>query len=1175
MSDLFVGLENVYDFKTFLQQVYGFCGGSGMTELLPDKDKEGWDAVDRWGNVKGFTQAVNGKNRDFYSKIRSNISDNWVYYEDLVKIVKRVLSDNDKSLDAIAIGNFIDIIKCFEDGFSELNSASVSESDSDISNRLSSAGKIAEVDSLLREGLSQIALKMSEPISTEEERKLKILQEQAFLAAYHLGFSYFVLHGLLPEMPCITSAILQKMVNEKLILSFRQWTSEEPPHSFKVLPILNRLNICSIHNIRTGQDKPVHITRPCLYAVLTSTLSGDNNDRLMDVLLRKNYQFEDNDRLIEYFISQAQNESNKDRLEWRELSRCVSIGSDKYFNISLGHNIAATANESEAIDCLYRTLDNLSRSSLSIHQYLIDQTCLTLSGLLNSFSSHGYYQRGTNNTEVIDLRRNQLLNCVNLLLEQRCSSPGYLFALIEKDANGNDLVDGLDKQVVHGIVLRYFEFFDSTKGLSTIGYQYLEWCSRNKTIFPQKLVTELICFDLPLWEYFFRRNRIIFSTTLFNNIFSKFRIVPTDNADPIFSIPAIERDRNLLQNTRKVFFLFSNKSSWTSSGLYGFFISGGINIPEYYECIAKMVIYILNNPASFRDNGNEHNFSKFVKYILDKTTNRSWLYQYSAFRNFDRWDSVITNNQSVLEHIKNQHKKLYINQLLPPNPTGSFGSNVPSTRSLEERISLFNQLRTSISNRNRILSKLLNQIIREWNDYSPSDKEKGANFARVWIQHTDPNIFGLALKILDKFEDTSDIRLQRLKTLAENGHSKERLSIDSIKELLTPEITRQLLQNTDCLTQEYWQRKLIDLLLSKENMKAYLRAPASFPTINDLMSSLCNHFSDLPELLQIDLIYSLREVPELLKKIDFCLLSFEDPQCEDGKKPINVCFALWRFYHEIEGGKNIRLGSLSMKDITLDILYVCFSAFLTSNQEVKNNFGEKWNNTVYHIAYNTREHPLLSANICAFAAYKILGTIENHVEKGTQYFADHDKEIDDLGRWVFSHPCLYNLMTDIMNHLRSILLLNSGLCSAFPQIAEYIRTYAADNPRQWFDTGIYSQKNDHLEDIVLDAMSIYVNRAEYKNETNSDPDLIAYIQRGQFEQPFCPSNPLEPIVVVEDDGEMCAIERRKTVWQAQKIIGNREDNPQKKNWTFSLQVKKLVYSDIFVPEKLNELKTDS
>ena len=1167
MSDLFVGLTNVYDFKTFLQQMYGFCGGTSMEDLVPvDKTLD-----KRWGNVHGFTQAVKGGSRDFKETIRSNILVSWDYYNDLSEVVKK-LDRKNKRFDRDSV---IEAIQQFIQGFSALEGASSFETDPNIQERLSLAGKIAEADLSLCDGLRQIALRRTEPISTEEEGKLKILQEQAFLAAYHLGFSYFVLHGLLPEMPCITSAILQKMVNEKLILSFRQWTSEEPPHSFKVLPILNRLNICSIHNIRTGQDKPVHITRPCLYAVLTSTLSGDNNDHLMDVLLRKNYQSEDNDRLIEYFISQAQNESNKDRLEWRELSRCVSIGSDKYFNISLGHNIAATANESEAIDCLYRTLDNLSRSSLSNHQYMIDQTCLTLSKLLNSLSSHGYYQQGTNNEEVIELRRRQMFNCVNLLLDQRCSSPDYLFALIEKDANGDDFVDGLDKQVVHGIVLRYFEFFDSTKGLSTIGYQYLEWCSRNKTIFPQKLVTELICFDLSLWEYFFRRNRIIFSTTLFNNIFRKFRIVPTDIADPIFSIPAIERDRNLLQNTRKVFFLFSNKNSWTSSGLYGFFISGGINIPEYYECIAKMVIYILNNPASFRDNGNEHNFNKFIQYILDKTSNRSWLYHCSAFKSFDRWDSIITNNQAILEHIKSQHTKMYINKLLPPNPNVGFGSNVPSTRSLEERVSSFNQLRTSISNRNRILTKLLNQIIYEWNDYSPSDKERGANFARVWIQHTDPNIFGLSLKIMDKFEDTSDIRLQRLKTLAENGHSKERLSIDSIKELLTPEITRQLLQNTDCLTQEYWQRKLIDLLLSKENMKAYLRAPASFPTINDLMSSLCNHFSDLPELLQIDLIYSLREVPELLKKIDFSLLSFEDPQCEDGKKPINVCFALWRFYHEIEGGKNIRLGSLSMKDITLDILYVCFTAFLTSNQEVKNNFGEKWNNTIYHIAYNTREHPLLSANICAFAAYKILGTIENHVEKGTQYFADHDKEIDDLGRWVFSHPCLYNLMTDIMNHLRSILLLNSGLCSAFPQIAEYIRTYAADNPRQWFDTGIYSQKKDHLEDIVLDAMSIYVNRTEYKNETNSDPDLIAYIQRGQFEQPFCPSNPLEPIVVVEDDGGMCAIEKRKTVWQAQKIIGNREDNLQKNNWTFSLQVKKLVYSDIFVPEKLDGTKTDS
>lgn len=1166
MSDLFVGLTNVYDFKTFLQQVYGFFGGTSMEKLVSPESHY----YKRWGNVHGFTQAVGGS-RDFIEIIRNNILVSWDYYNDLSQAIKNLDREN-KRFDTDSV---IEAIQQFILGFSALESASSFETDPNIQERLSFAGKIAEADLSLCDGLSQIALRMTEPISTEEERKLKTLKEQAFLAAYHLGFSYFVLHGLLPDMPCSTSAILKKMVKEQLILGFRQWTSEDPTHSFKVLPILNRLNTCSIHNIRTGQDKPVHITRPCLYAVLTSTLSGDNNDHLMDVLLRKNYQSEDNDRLIEYFISQAQNESNKDRLEWRELSRCVSIGSDKYFNISLGHNIAATANESEAIDCLYRTLDNLSRSSLSNHQYMIDQTCLTLSKLLNSLSSHGYYQQGTNNEEVIELRRRQLFNCVNLLLDQRCSSPDYLFALIEKDVDGDDLVDGLDKHIVHGIVLRYFEFFDSTKGLSTIGHQYLEWCSRNKTIFPQKLVTELICFDLPLWEYFFRRNRNVFSITLFNNIFSKFRIVPTDIVDPVFSIPAIERDQNLLQHTRKVFFLFSNKNSWTSSGLYGFFIAGGINIPEYYECIAKMVIYILNNPASFRDNGNEHNFNKFIQYILDKTTNRSWLYQYSAFRDFNRWDNVIINNQSILEHIKNRHKSMYMTKLPSPNPTGGFGTNVPSTKSLEERISSFNQMQTSISSRKKELFRLLNQILREWNIFTPLEQEKGVNFAQAWIDDTNPNTFGLALRILDKVEDTTDIRLQKLKTLAENGHSNDMLSIDIIKELLTPEITRQLLQNGECLVQECWQRKLIDLLLAKRNMKAYLRAPACFPTIDDMISTLCKRFSDLPEALQIKLIYSLRKAPERLKELDFSLLSFEDPQSENGKKPINVCFALWRFYHEIEGGKNIRLGSLSMKDITLDILYDCFTALLTSNQEVGNKFNEEWNNTIYHIAYNTREHPLLSANICAFAAYKILGTIQYHVEKATQFFTDHDKEIDDLGRWVFSHPCLYNLMTDIMNYLRSALLLNSGLCTAFPQITDYIRTYAADKPRQWFDTGIYSKKNDHLEDIVLDAMSIYVNQAEYKENANTDPDLIAYIQRGQFEQPFCPSNPLEPIVVVEDDGGMCAIEKRKTVCQAQRFIKNMNENSQNINCAFSIQAQKLVYGDTFVPEKPNEMKTDS
>ena len=86
MSDLFVGLTNVYDFKTFLQQMYGFCGGTSMEDLVPvDKTLD-----KRWGNVHGFTQAVKGGSRDFKETIRSNILVSWDYYNDLSEVVKKL-----------------------------------------------------------------------------------------------------------------------------------------------------------------------------------------------------------------------------------------------------------------------------------------------------------------------------------------------------------------------------------------------------------------------------------------------------------------------------------------------------------------------------------------------------------------------------------------------------------------------------------------------------------------------------------------------------------------------------------------------------------------------------------------------------------------------------------------------------------------------------------------------------------------------------------------------------------------------------------------------------------------------------------------------------------------------------------------------------------------------------
>lgn len=966
-----------------------------------------------------------------------------------------------------------------------------------------------------------------------------------YYIALQVVFSFFIHAGLdNPSQGCDHAYPNVIFSNE---LSYRKI-------AYRILPVLNRLSKCTIHNARVGRNTPVYITRPCLYALLICNLSAENVEQLRNILLKETLDSGDSDRLKEYFRLQGQNESNIDHLQWREICQNVFLKPDisrKHWNISLLKNTASIATESETIDCLYRSLNELSHSSLSNHQYLIDQTCLTLARLLNSLSSHGYYQQAKNDKEVIELRRKQLLSSIYLLLEKKSSSTDYIFALIEKDSDGNDLVDGLDKQIVHEIVIKYYDILDTTKGLSTIGKQYLEWCTRNSTIFPRKLITELVCFDLPLWEYYANRDFFSMASSLYVNIFCKFKNVPTD-INVINPISSIEKDQVLIRTIRKMFFLFSNVNSRDSYRLRGFFLVASIDIPDYYECIAKMTLYILYNPSSFRDNGNEHNFNKFIQYMLLKTTNRSWLYQCVSFKRFNQWDSVITNDRLILNQIKSQHEKMYRNKLQPYSLPAGFGSAVPSNRSLEERIESFNHLKTSINRRKEVLIKLLNQILREWCLFTPIDQEKGVNFAREWIQSDDPDIFCLAFSIINKAQDTSEFRLQKLRSVAENGHTREILSIKTLEGLITPNIEEQLLENPNCLTSDHWQGKLLDMLLGKKNTTHYLHNPESFPNIRQFKNRLCEIFASLPEDLQINLIYSVREEPDLLKKIDFSLLSFEDQMNNKELKPINISFHLWRFYHEFEEGKLIQLGSLSMEEITLDIIYECFCALLISNREVRSLVGQEWNNVVFHIAKDTKMQPAQSANICAFAAFKLLGWLQNRVGSNEQSIKAFDTQISELSCCVFSHPCLYNLMTNIMNNVSS-LMFRSGQTNSFQQIITYIRDNAAADQRKWFDTDIVSSKNDKLEDILIDANNIWVSRPENCEIDINDQEFNEYIQRGDFNVPFCS---LEPIVVVEESGTIFGIEKRRTVRYAQKY----SEQFRKK---IRLKVQKLVYSNTF------------
>ena len=967
-----------------------------------------------------------------------------------------------------------------------------------------------------------------------------------YYIALQVVFSYFIHAGLdNPSQGCDHAYPNVIFSNE---LSYKRLV-------YKILPVLNRLANSTIRNARVGRNTPVYITRPCFCALLICNLSAENVDQLRNILLKEKHEPGDSVRLKEYFKSQEQNESNMDQKQWGEICQFVFLKPDlsgKHWNISVSKNPASIASESETIDCLYRTLNELSHSSLSNHQYLIEQTCLTLSRLLNSFSSHGYYQQSNNDKEVIEFRRKQLLSCIYLLIEKKSSASDYLFALIEKDTDGNDLVDGLDKHIVHEIVIKYYDILDTTKGLSTIGKQYLEWCSRNNTIFPRKLITELICFDLPLWEYYSSRDFFSIVSSLYINIFCKFKNVPTD-IDVIDSIPSIEKDQVLIRNIRKMFFLFSNGNSRDSYRLRGFFIIANINLPDYYECIAKMTLYIINNPSSFRDNGNEHNFNKFIQYMLHKTTNRSWLYQCASFKRFNRWESVITTDRIILNQVKSQHNKLYINILEPHSLPAGFGSTVPSNRSLEERIESFTHLKASIFKRKEVLIKLLNQILREWYLFTPTEQEKGVSFAREWVQNDDPDILSLAFAIIDNAEDTSDLRLQKLKSVAENGHKREILSLKILEGLISPKVEEQLFEDLNFLKTNCWQRKLFDMMLGKMNTKHYLHNAENFPHIHQLKKRLCDIFASLPEDLQINLVYSVREEPDLLEKIDFSLLSFEDPTSNKELKPINISFHLWRFYHEIEEGKLIQLGSLSIEEITLDIIYECFCALLISNREVSSLVGQEWYNVVFHIAQDTKMQPAQSANICAFAAYKLLGWLQNRVETSEQGIKAFDTQISELGCCVFSHPCLYNLMTGIMDSV-SVLMFRSGQTDSFSQIIKYIRDNSAADQRKWFDTDIKSSKNDELEEILIDAHSIWVSRPEnYENDIR-DQEFIEYIQRRNFNVPFCS---LEPIVVVEESGTLFGIEKRRTVRYAQKY----SEQFRKK---ITMRVQKLTCGDTYL-----------
>ena len=90
--------------------------------------------------------------------------------------------------------------------------------------------------------------------------------------------------------------------------------------------------------------------------------------------------------------------------------------------------------------------------------------------------------------------------------------------------------------------------------------------------------------------------------------------------------------------------------------------------------------------------------------------------------------------------------------------------------------------------------------------------------------------------------------------------------------------------------------------------------------------------------------------------------------------------------------------------------------------------------------------------------------------------------------------------------------------------------------------------------MVIDPKAVYAGKS---NKVKDDPRLHEYIN-GDCCEPF---SPCEPIIVVEDDGDLCVIEGRSLVRRVKELS---EEFPK---LAINMYAYKVVYSNIVVPEK--------
>lgn len=917
----------------------------------------------------------------------------------------------------------------------------------------------------------------------------------------------------------------------------RDRLSAETIRNFKVLPVLNRLMQSVIHIARGETDAPVRITRACLYAIVRNNLTADDDGRLRELLMKEPFLPADLEALKRCCLQQC----NADKTEWRVLANSLThtYAFDKktedplsdeekprYANIAIAANVADMADESTVIECLYRSLDALLHSSLGEYRMLIDQTCFTFACYLNALSSAGYYQRKDADDRVQEIRKAQLLRCIRFMQEEcRYAGPNYMFALIEIDSQNRNLVDGLDVGIVHDIVRRYYECIDTSKLVTGIGQQYLEWCTRNHTGWKHELVTDLLSFDLNLWIKMAKQRlgKKTLCRALYDQIFVRFAAVPLDGS-PVERIYAVESDADLILRIRRMFGLFDHSQArWNISPLYSLFIgstAGESVARDYFECVAKMILYLIHYPAQFRDQGNVQRFTVFLMYILEKISNRTWLYHCEGFKRFDRWDEVIVTDESALAGARKRHAALY------QGGQRDFIWYRNDSRNILDRIADFNERRNTLYVRRKQLKLLLETMEQDWMTFMPDEQEQCAAFAESKLGENDAAIQKRALAVLDRVRDTTDDRIQKLETLAIRSHGKANDSINEIEGLLSLQILTWILESMD-LEENNWQAKLLWMLIRAKNINWYDGAPEEYPHVGALLDLLCDRFASLPEDFQIALIYAVRKHTALLSKIDFSLLSFADDRGEI--KPLKTCYSLWRFFIELDGGRNIRQGGISFDDITGWIIQSCFDALMTSNYRVKNDFGEKWNNVVFHILRNMKLQPQRTVNIAGLVAYKLLGLVTNTSRDGNRIDPQFVSQISDLSRNVFAHPCLHNLMTDIMSQLAYGIsgMRNAGI---FAQVRDYVEQNLNAAHRSWFDTDIQSAQNDYLTEMTLDFQDLRI-KAGF-GDTKDDLQLQAYIMNPRRSGPFWPT---EPIVVVEEDGALYVIEGRKLMRRIQKI----------------------------------------